>query len=115
MEEQEQRNIVKKQEEKKRRKEMAAKRVPEEPLPGDRASTMLVIRHVDGSRLQRRFRATDKLQAVFDWIESQPIELEEFEVLQNFPRKVFSDANVTLEDAGLMPQAALFVQEKIQE
>jgi hypothetical protein len=70
---------------------------------------------VDGSRLQRRFNASDKLQTVFDFVESQPIDLDHFEILQNIPRKVFSDGNMTLEDAGLVPQAALFVQEKIQD
>jgi hypothetical protein len=45
-------------------------------------------------------------------VDSTPNEVEDYDLITNFPRQVFSDKNMTLQQAGLCPQAALFVQEK---
>jgi len=95
-----------------RRREISKQRVPPEPSPSEDGVTSLVVRLTDGSRLQRRFRVTDKIQAVLDFVDSSSNEVDSYDLLSNFPRKVFSDPHMTLKEAGLVPQAALFVQEK---
>jgi FAS-associated factor 2 len=95
-----------------RKRQRCRERLPIEPEAGDEGITQLLIRLTDGSRLQRRFKTTDTLQVVFDFIDSSPHNLNEYELVTNFPRKVFNDPQVTLKEAGLFPQASLFVQEK---
>lgn len=46
-------------------------------------------------------------------MDSSPHEIEgEYDLVTNFPRRVFSDRTMTLEQATLYPHGALFVQEK---
>ena len=45
--------------------------LPPEPPAGESATTACLIRLPDGSRFQRRFRLTDPLPALFDFIDSQ--------------------------------------------
>jgi len=98
--------------EREKRKELCRQRIPIEPSLNEDGITQLVIRLTDGSRLQRRFKVTDKLEVVFDFVDSSSNEIDNYDLVTNFPRKVFSDPHVTLKEAGLFPQAALFVQEK---
>jgi hypothetical protein len=86
-----------------------------------------VVRLLDGSRVQRKFSPEDKMQvviltvlftiqAIFDFIETKlPLQVEDhpnFEVVSNFPRKVFTDPNTTLKEAQLVPQGVLFLSAK---
>jgi len=84
---------------------------------GEKDITQIVIRLPDGSRLQRRFLQSNNVQTIFDYINSsQPTLLDiDYDLVMNFPRKVFNQEgsnDVTLKEAGLCPQASLFVQEK---
>ena len=45
--------------------------LPPEPPAGESATTACLIRLPDGSRFQRRFRLTDPLPALFNFIDSQ--------------------------------------------
>jgi len=73
---------------------------------------------LDGSRVQRRFLKTETLDLVFTFVDSQlPLQIEEYppyNLVSNFPRKTFTDANrsETLQEAALTPQASLFVAER---
>jgi len=99
-------------EEKQKRKERLKQSLPPEPELSDGVS-QLVIRLTDGSRLQRRFKKTDTLGNVFDFVDSSAHEITgDYDLVTNFPRRVFSERAVTLEQAGLYPHGALFVQEK---
>jgi len=74
----------------------------------------LVIRLTDGSRLQRRFKKTDKIQDIFNFVDASHIDLDGgYDLVSNFPRKVFVDRSITLDQAGLYPHASIFVQEKL--
>jgi len=103
------------------KKSMARNRLPVEPDPNDSNTnrvSQLVIRLPDGSRVQRRFRVTDKVQAIYDFVDCQDqmqIDQSHYNLIANFPRRVFQDRLVSLEEAGLYPQASLFVQEKMDE
>jgi len=120
-EEEQKRNSIedqKKQQQKERekqRKNLAAS-LPAEPDANDRQTTQLVIRLLDGSRLQRRFASNNTLQTVFDYVEAfGKMECDQYDLVTNFPRKIYTleeHSNLTLDEAGLTPQASLFVQEK---
>jgi len=101
-------------EQKEKKLKMIASRVPNEPDPSEKDVSQLVIRLTDGSRLQRRFYPLDSVQSVFDFVNASHPELLDldYELVTNFPRKNFSPTNQTLRDAGLYPQASLFIQEK---
>ena len=65
----------------------------------------------------RRFWEKDAVVTLYEWVESlEAVEVLEFELVQSFPRKVYpresgeKGAGQTLVEAGLSPQAALFVQ-----
>jgi len=108
-------------EEDQKQKEMRVKRrerlkatLPTEPSAGEKDITSLVFRFSDGSRLQRRFKASDKLQSVYDFLDAQEnSELPlNFVLVTNFPRKMFRDKSMILQDAGLVPQSALFIEDQ---
>jgi hypothetical protein len=84
-----------------------------EPAVGEREITSLVFRMNDGSRLQRRFRNSDRLELVYDFLEAQEnIQLpSQYVLITNFPRRSFSDRSMTLLEAGLTPQSALFIED----
>jgi len=96
---------------KQKRKDRLRASLSPEPEAGDGVSN-LVIRLTDGSRLQRRFKKTETLKVVCDYVECNQEYDGDFDLVTNFPRKVFSERNLSLEEAGLYPHASLFVQEK---
>jgi len=103
---------------KKATREELTKKLPPEPQPNDSQATVVAIRMLDGSKLSRRFLRSDTLQTVMHFVQSrQPVEVEQqpqFDLVSNFPRKLFTDLSVTLQQAGLFPQALLFVSERQQ-
>ena len=71
---------------------------------------------VTGDRINRRFLKTDKIQTMYDFIDSlgDQLELEHghaYEIIQSMPRKVFSQIDKTLAEEGLFPRAMLVVKE----
>jgi len=73
---------------------------------------------VSGERVSRRFRKTDKVGILYDFIESiiDQVQFEdpsqhEFIILQSMPRKEFTDKEKTLAEEGLVPRAMLQVKE----
>jgi len=88
-----------------------------EPEPGPGQARVLV-RTQDGARITRRFDETAVLQAVFDWVDvesADPLKRSgDFKLVCSFPRLLFNQdehAGTTLKDAGLCPDASLFVEE----
>ena len=86
--------------------------LPAEPPPGPDASRV-VVKLPDGRRLDRRFEKGAPLQAVVDLIEATDVGIYEFDLVSNFPRKVFGAAQrgESLEALGLHPASTLFCQE----
>jgi FAS-associated factor 2 len=73
------------------------------------------VRLPDGGNAQRRFGAGDSVQRLYDWVDSlEGFECLRYSLVAAFPKRVFDAAGeggrVTLADAGLVPQGALFVQ-----
>ena len=93
----------------------AAAALPAEPAAGEGVSTVLV-RMPDGPRISRRFDKAAPLRLVRRWVEaSSPAEMRmvAFELVSTYPRFVATEQNAeqTLEQAGLHPQATMFVKE----
>ncbi len=84
------------------------------------AVTQLGIRMPNGQRLMRNFLKSDKLRKVQEFIETRKVEDEalkdvvpaQFDLVQDFPRKVYDNLDLTLEQVGLLKRALISVQEK---
>jgi len=102
-------------EEKKRYKQKLAESLPPEPNEDECETAQLSIRFPDGSRVIRSFRADDKLQVVYDFVESKDLDpldiLSEIVLVNTFPRKEYLDKNATLKELGIYPSTSLIVEE----
>lgn len=71
---------------------------------------------VSGDRVNRRFFKNDKVQLMYDFIDSKGDELQfehnaNFEIIQSMPKKVLNNKDKTLAEEGLFPRAMLVVRE----
>jgi len=102
-----------------RRREEKRASLPPEATPGQGVATALVrVRLPDGANTQRCFQADHLVQHVFDLVDSlDSTTFLSYNLSSNYPRKVFTqaDGHVTLEAAGLTPNATLFVQPQDDE
>ena len=94
-------------------------RVGEEPEHNPKMNTRLQLKYPDGTRTIRRFSKTATLSLVCDFIDIEMItknlEIENYSLNMNFPKRTFccrdeETSKLTLEEAGLHPQAVLFIQ-----
>ncbi|KAJ3089522.1 hypothetical protein HK102_006193, partial [Quaeritorhiza haematococci] len=101
----------------KRRKQELIATLPPEPDASEPESTRLGIRMPSGERVVRRFRATDKIGLLYHFIETLDLspldDMAEIIVVNTFPRKEFTDMNVTIKEAGLFPSGSVIVEEKV--
>jgi hypothetical protein len=100
-----------------------------EPAAGEAGSFTIVVRLPDGSRKGRRFRQTDQLQAVFDFVDVQctgtdaaaaagsdggcgGVKAGGYRLVTQFPRKVYVEGSVqSLAEAGISGDTALFIEQ----
>ena len=84
----------------------------EEPAAGPDVSA-LRFQLPKGIKISRRFRKTDTIQKLFDFLSihfaDNEIEIKNFAVGTNFPKKNFEDMDSTIELEGLHPRGMLFV------
>lgn len=76
-------------------KQVAAKRsaLPEEPSIDDDGAVTLMVRMPDGTRQARRFRKSEPLQCLLDFIDVSCGPLPgSYQLVRPFPRKAFTDA-----------------------
>ncbi|KAF7828104.1 plant UBX domain-containing protein 10-like [Senna tora] len=89
-----------------------AQSLGEEPEKGPNV-TRVLVRFPNGERKERRFHNTMTIQTLYDYVDSLGcLEAESYSLVSNFPRVVYGQENLTqsLEEAGLHPQASLFVE-----
>eukprot|EP00798_Chlamydomonas_sp_ICE-L_P022912 gene22912-30091_t len=84
-------------------------------LSAEPASTEADVRMPDGSRQSRRFKKSEPLQSVFDYIDLQmkgePFSPRTYSLVNSYPRKVFADGSPgSLADAGISTDTALFLE-----
>jgi len=119
--EEERKQQLKKEEEEKvqskeRRAEEALSRLQEEPPASDKTAATIIFRMPQtGERVTRRFAKTDKIQALYDFIDSNKVQFENesntFDIIQNIPLKYFNNKEKTIEEEGLHPKALLQIKE----
>ncbi|KAJ7952194.1 plant UBX domain-containing protein 10 [Quillaja saponaria] len=75
--------------------------------------TQVLVRFPNGERKDRRFQSTATIQSLYDYVDSLDCsEAESYSLVSNFPRVVYGQEklNLSLKEAGLHPQASLFVE-----
>lgn len=97
---------------------MKKQELPDEPEEGPDTAEIKFREPSSGSSFTRRFMKTDKVQLLYDYVQSKLDELEfedeenlEFELVQMAPRKTLTDSERTLEEEGLYPRAALVIKD----
>jgi len=108
--EQEERETMDRQRDRERRKEDLARSIAPEPPSDDRRAVRIAIRLPDGSRLQRRFSPESRVEAIYDFVDSQRV-LSEYDLVSSHPRQIYNDRTLTLSSVGLVGQSSLFVEE----
>nr|GMC72262.1 plant UBX domain-containing protein 10-like [Ipomoea batatas] len=71
------------------------------------------IRFPNGERKEQSFLSTDKIQAIYRYIDSLGMPgVGNYRLISNFPKKVYGvdQMAMTLKDAGLHPKASLFLE-----
>ncbi|KAK8969462.1 hypothetical protein KSP40_PGU003848 [Platanthera guangdongensis] len=94
-----------------RRQEKAVSLGPE-PTKGPNV-TQVLLRFPTGERKERRFDSSATIQALYDYVDSLDcFSAEKYSLVSNFPRVAYGPEKfgLSLKDAGLHPQASLFVQ-----
>lgn len=88
--------------------------LPLEPASDDENAVNLLVRMPDGSRHGRRFRKSDKLQSLFDFMDvGRRVKPGTYRLVRPYPRRAFSDGEsvLTLNELGLTSkQEALFLE-----
>ncbi|CAL1373669.1 unnamed protein product [Linum trigynum] len=75
--------------------------------------TQVLVRFPTGERRDRRFRSSTTIQSLYDYVDSLGcLQVEDYSLVSNFPRTVYGEEkrSLTFKEAGLHPQASLFVE-----
>ncbi|KAL2903092.1 Plant UBX domain-containing protein 10 [Bienertia sinuspersici] len=95
-----------------RRKQEKALSLGVEPEKGPDV-TQVLVRFPTGERKDRRFHSSATIQSLYDFVDSLDCStFENYSLVSNFPRTVYGPDkhSLTLKEAGLHPQASLFVE-----
>ncbi|PIA48867.1 hypothetical protein AQUCO_01300042v1 [Aquilegia coerulea] len=95
-----------------RRRQEKAISLGAEPEKGPNV-TQVLVRFPTGERKERRFHSTATIQTLYDYVDSLDcLNAEKYNLVSNFPRVVYSveKRSMSLKEAGLHPQASLFVE-----
>lgn len=122
IEEEKKRAQLKEEQERKQKEQLAKENqqkkacsVPAEPEQSSE-TTHIVFRYPHSDlRKERRFLRSTKIQVLYDFVSSLGTEIfeesGEFELLQPFPMKIYSDMEKTLQEENLYPNAVLQIRE----
>ncbi|GAB4818640.1 hypothetical protein N2152v2_005686 [Parachlorella kessleri] len=95
------------------RKAAKAAALPPEPAAGTPGTTLIRLRLPTGANHQRRFRAEDPMQVVYDYADSLPtLNSLKYSLATAFPRRVYGTETLQqpLSSLDLVPQGVLLVQ-----
>ncbi|PKI36742.1 hypothetical protein CRG98_042872 [Punica granatum] len=93
-------------------REEKASSVGAEPEKGPDV-TRVLVRFPTGERKERRFHSNTTIQVLYDYVDSLGcLEIGNYSLVSNFPRVVYGSEklSLSLKEAGLHPQASLFVE-----
>lgn len=96
-----------------------AAEVPSEPAVDEPQTVLFVFKLPSGQRPERRFRTTDSMRTVYNFIFCHPSSPDHFEITTNFPKRVlYSDAKetvvspeATIAEVGLQNREVLFISD----
>eukprot|EP01080_Neovahlkampfia_damariscottae_P010886 gene10886-3590_t len=95
--------------------EKKKKNFPDEPKDGEKEISKILFRLSNGSKIERKFKDTDTIELLFDFLEVKyGLDSEKIELFLNFPKKNYNISNIqnlTLKSENLCPKAALFVKD----
>jgi len=99
-----------------KRKEERMKRFEENspipPIELNQGVCSIVFRMPNGERVERRFYSNTKLQYLIDFAEAiSDIDSINFQLVTNLPRTIYTEREITLENAGFTTKALLIVEE----
>uniref|UniRef100_A0A804RE63 UBX domain-containing protein n=1 Tax=Zea mays TaxID=4577 RepID=A0A804RE63_MAIZE len=95
-----------------RRRQEKAMALGAEPEKGP-GVTRVLIRFPTGERKERRFHSSATVTSLYDYVDSLDcMKAENYSLVSNFPRVTYGPEkhSLTLEEAGLHPQASLFIE-----
>eukprot|EP00252_Welwitschia_mirabilis_P025066 TRINITY_DN7693_c0_g2_i1.p1 TRINITY_DN7693_c0_g2~~TRINITY_DN7693_c0_g2_i1.p1 ORF type:complete len:495 (+),score=96.03 TRINITY_DN7693_c0_g2_i1:330-1814(+) len=95
-----------------RRRQEKAMSLGAEPEKGPDV-TQVLVRFPNGERKERRFYSSTSVKSVYDYVDSlNCLQTENYSLVSNFPRVVYGPEkhSLSLKEAGLHPQASLYVQ-----
>ncbi|KAL1533014.1 plant UBX domain-containing protein 10-like [Salvia divinorum] len=75
--------------------------------------TQILIRFPNGERREKSFLSSDKIEAIYRYIDSLGLTpIGNYRLISNFPRKVYGvdEMSMSLKDAGLNSKASLFLE-----
>ncbi|CAG8443511.1 12758_t:CDS:10 [Funneliformis caledonium] len=74
-------------------------------------TTLIRIRLSTGRSIRQAFATSVRISNLFEWVTNESEPSKEFQLMSQYPRKVFGDdqMDLTLADAGLVPNASLNV------
>ncbi|GER38495.1 UBX domain-containing protein [Striga asiatica] len=75
--------------------------------------TQILIRFPNGERREHGFLCTDKVRAIYEYVDSLGLpDVENYRLISNFPRKVYDEdqLGLSVKESGLHPKASLFVE-----
>lgn len=89
-------------------------RLPDEPAENAGGITKIRVRVPKGEFLERRFKETDSLQTLLDWLHVQGFRSADFKLLSCWPRRdlTVADGKLTLKDHKLCPQETVIIEER---
>ncbi|GMN45964.1 hypothetical protein TIFTF001_015142 [Ficus carica] len=79
----------------------------------DPQGTQILVRFPNGERREQSFSSTEKVQAIYRFIDSLALPgIGNYRLVSSFPRRVYGvdQMGQTLKDAGLHPRASLFLE-----
>eukprot|EP01041_Mallomonas_annulata_P007510 gene7510-15368_t len=87
----------------------------EEPAANDALAAMIRFQLPQGTKIARRFRNAETIQMVYDYLtvyfDDNKMEIKNFVVSTNYPKRQMDDMSMNMELAGLYPRGMLFVQD----
>jgi len=84
--------------------------LPAEPAQGE-PNTRIRIRFPDGATMNRVFTPDTSVSALFDYVDVQEKVGQDFSLFTAHPKTDIANSGQTLEEAGLVPRAAIMVQD----
>jgi len=88
------------------------KKLPSEPEEDDKDCAKIMVRLVNGSKVERRFFLHDKLEDVFNWLDlnhNVDVSGGRFCLVSNHPRKEYKEGYKSLKELGLVGSNLLTV------